>query len=346
MRVSMPQGASHGWGVAGRYLAAEIAKLSPLEGVTLHCIAGHDFRPYDASAWDRINIGYCFFEHELLAAPFIAAVAGRWDYIVAGSSWCEQQLRIGGMQRVCTILQGIDADLFQCQPSRSADGRFIVFSGGKFEFRKGQDIVIAAMRIFMQQHADVWLSCCWDNAWPNSLQTMQQSRLIDFAWQDIPCHVLLLETVQRNGLDPARVLLHPPFSNRRMQLIYTESDLGLFPNRCEGGNNMVMCEYMACGRAVVASNRSGHADVVNTGNAWALSRYREVEAMLGGIQTGRWQEAMVEEAAELLELAYCNKNERERKAVCAAADMQHLDWTAAARQFHAVGQALLGAANR
>ncbi len=342
----MPRGSSHGWGVAGERLTLEIGKLPPLEGVTLHCIAGHDFRPYDASAWDRINIGYCFFEHELLAAPFIAAAAERWDYIAAGSSWCEQQLRIGGMQRVCTILQGVDADLFHCQPSRSADGRFIVFSGGKFEFRKGQDIVIAAMRIFMQQHADVWLSCCWHNAWPNSLQSMQQSRLIDFAWRDSPCHELLQETVQCNGLDASRVLLHPLFPNHRMTLLYAESDLGLFPSRCEGGNNMVMCEYMACGRTVVASNQSGHRDVVNVANAWVLNRYKSVTAMLGGLQTGHWQEAVVEEVVELLELAYCDKSERERKAMRAAADMQHLDWAAAARQFHAVGHALLEAAKR
>lgn len=342
----MPQGTSHGWGVAGRYLAAEIAKLPPLEGITLHCIAGHDFKPYDASAWDRINIGYCFFEHEMLSRPFIAAASERWDYIVAGSRWCEQHLRLGGMSRTCAILQGIDLDLFQSQPPRTADGRFFVFSGGKFEFRKGQDIVIAAMRIFMQRHADVWLSCCWHNAWPNSLQTMQQSRLIDFVWREKPCRELLQEALQRNGLDPSRVLLHPPFPNQRMQLIYTESNIGLFPNRCEGGNNMVMCEYMACGRTVIASNQSGHADVISTSNAWVVNSYQSVTSMLGGLQTGHWQEALVEEVVELLELAYCDKNERERKAMQAAVDMQRLDWAAAARQFHAVGQALLETAKR
>lgn len=336
----MPQGASHGWGVAGRNLTSEIAKLPPLEGVTLHCISGHDFKPYDASFWDRINIGYCFFEHELLAAPFIADAADRWDYIVAGSSWCEQHLRTGGMSQTCTILQGVDADLFHYQSPRVADDRFIVFSGGKFEFRKGQDIVIAAMRIFMQRHADVWLSCCWHNAWPNSLQTMQQSRLIDFVWREMPCHELLQETIQRNGLDPARVLLHSPFPNQRMQMIYTESDLGLFPNRCEGGNNMVMCEYMASGRTVIASNQSGHADVISQANAWPLHKYCAVAAMLGGMQTGNWQEPIVGEVVDLLEVAYGSRIDRERKAMSAAADMQRLDWAAAARQFHAVGRAL------
>lgn len=338
----MPTGSAHGWGVAGKYLAAEIAKLPPLEGVTVHCVSGHDFKPYDASAWDHINIGYCFFEHELLARPFIAVAAERWDYIVAGSSWCERQLRAAGMQRTSTILQGVDANLFQPQPPRAADGRFIVFSGGKFEFRKGQDIVMAAMRAFMQHHTDVWLSCSWHNAWPHSLQTMQQSRLIDFLWRERPCNELLHETMVRNGLDPSRVLLHPPFPNQRMALIYAESDLGLFLNRCEGGNNMVMCEYMACGRTVIASNQRGHADVINTANAWVVNGYQPVTAMLGSMKTGNWQEARVEEVVDLLERAYADKKEREHKAACAAADMQRLNWAAAASQFHATGQALLG----
>jgi tetratricopeptide (TPR) repeat protein len=336
----MPTGSSHGWGIAGSYLRAELAKLPPLEGVTLHCISGHDFRPFDASAWDQINIGYCFFEHELLAAPFIAEAAKRWDYIVAGSSWCQQQLERFGMPRTSTILQGIDATRFAPQPLRNDDGRFIVFSGGKFEFRKGQDIVIAAMRVFMQRHTDVWLSCAWHNAWPDSIKTMQQSRLIDIGGQDLPCQQLLRETVVRAGLDSGRVLLHPPFDNRRMPLIYAESDLGLFPNRCEGGNNLVMCEYMACGRPVIASDQTGQADVISRQNAWPLTRYQPVTAMLAGHPTGNWQEPSVEEVVELLEQAYADHSALQHKGQAAAREMQRLNWGDAARRFHAIGQTL------
>ena len=343
MKVSMPSGSTHGWGIAGSYLKTELSKLPQLEGVTLHCITGHDFRPFDQAAWDRINIGYCFFEHELLAAPFIAEAAERWDHIVAGSSWCEQQLRKGGMVRTSTILQGVDQDLFHQQPSRSGDGRFIVFSGGKFEYRKGQDLVIAAMKTFMERHPDVWLSCSWHNHWPQSLMTMEQSRLIDFTWRAAPCHLLLLETVCRNGLDPNRVLLHPPFANSRMPLIYAESDIGLFPNRCEGGNNLVMCEYMASGRTVIASDRTGQADVVTAENAWPLTSYRPVAALTGGVQTGAWHEAVVEELLEALEEAYHNQAARQRKACAAVAAMQQLTWAAAARRFYELGQQLSAA---
>lgn len=344
MKVSMPTGSSHGWGIAGTKLSEEIAKLPVVEGVTLHCIARHDFMPFCQEEWDNINIGYCFFEHDLLAFPYISNASRQWDHIVAGSHWCEQILRKGGMERTSTILQGIDPIRFSMQPARNEDGRFIVFSGGKFEFRKGQDIVIAAMRVFMERHSDVWLSCAWHNAWPKSLKTMTQSKHIDFSWHEAPCDVLLLETLTRNGLDPSRVLLHPPFDNSRMPLIYSESDVGLFPNRCEGGNNMVMCEYMACGRSVVASTWTGHADVITPHNAFCLTSGQPVKALFEQHETGTWFEPSINNVVEQLESAYHDKKTRISRGIQAAQDMRQLSWKDAARQFHEIAAHLSDAA--
>ncbi len=336
MKVSMPKGTAHGWGIAGTYLADEIAKLPPIDGVTLHCIAGHDFSPFSSFDWDRINIGYCFFEHEIMAYHFIPQAAKRWDHIVAGSHWCEYHLRIAGMDRTTTILQGVDQNLFFPQPARVDDGRFIVFSGGKFEFRKGQDIVIAAMRRFMDKHPDVWLACSWHNQWPNSIRTMEQSALIEFNYQEEEPDALYRETLSRNGIDPARVILYPAMDNRTMNRIYGESDIGFFPNRCEGGNNMVMCEYMACGRTVIASNRTGHADVITRENAFCLSDYTPGLVELNSRKSGIWFEASVDEAVDVLEQAYQQKVLRTSKAIQAASDMRRFSWQEAALQFHAI----------
>jgi len=341
MRVAMPESSDHGWGIAGAYLSSELAKLPPVDGVTLHCIVGNDLRPFDESAWNNINIGYCFFEHELFVAPFVPTASKLWDHIVAGSNWCEQQLRMGGMERTSTILQGIDSSRFFMQRPRSNDGRFIVFSGGKFEFRKGQDIVIGAMRVFMERHKDVWLSCSWHNHWPVSLKTMEQSNLIDFKSHDMPCPEIILETIRRNGLDSERVLLHPLFDNARMPLVYAESDIGIFPNRCEGGNNLVMCEYMACGRTVIASNRTGHADVITPENAFCLTFYQPRTVLSGQNASGLWPEASYEELIELLEQAYLDRQTLVLKSRTAAHDMSLLSWKAAALKFHSLALQLV-----
>lgn len=343
MKVSMPSGRAHGWGIAGEYLTREIAKLPPVEGVTLHCISGHDFQPMNPADWNRINIGYCFFENDIEALRHTRRAAQEWDFIVAGSSWCEYQLRIGGVRNTSTILQGIDPANFYAVPPRDDDGRFIVFSGGKFEYRKGQDLVIAAMRVFMQRHCDAYLACSWNNQWPFSLATMVQSPYITFSPSNDDCTITLQRTLHENGIPSDRVYLAPLIDNALVRQIYQQTDIGVFPNRCEGGNNMVMSEYMACGRTVIASDATGHADVITSRNAFPLSSYSPILVSgASGQPVAVWHEPSLGELIEQLEFAYQNRDICTQKGVVAADDMKQLAWDKAARSFHAIGMRLAG----
>ena len=339
MRVSMPRGKAHGWGIAGDYLSREISRLTSLEGVTLHGIRTVALDPFDPSAWDRINIGYCFFEDSITVLEFTRRAAKEWDYIVAGSSWCEQHLRIGGIKNTTTILQGVDNSLFYPGAKKNFHDRFVVFSGGKFELRKSQDLVIAAMRVLMERHSNVMLSCAWYNQWPFSLSTMELSKYIGYHHREGDCLEILTETLQQNGIPLDRVLLHPVLNNEDMRDVYLNSDIGLFPNRGEGGNNMVMCEYLACGRTVIASDMTGHADVITPENALPLNNYHPY--YYHHHAEGVWFEATVEEIVEQLEYAYTHRAELRLKGLKAVEDMARLSWPGAAEQFHAIGKQLL-----
>lgn len=336
MKTSLPTGSAHGWGIAGDYLRREIAALPPIDGVTLHCVRGWDLQAFEPANWDKINIGYCFFEDNLEVLNFARDAAKRWDFMVAGSHWCEYNLRIGGFKATATILQGIDPRVFHPGAGLRSKDHFVVFSGGKFELRKGQDIVIAAMKVFMDRHDDVVLSCAWHNQWPFSLQTMELSTFIKYRHGEEECLSLLNRTLRENGIDTSRVLLHPLRDNRAMREIYLASDIGLFPNRCEGGNNMVMCEYLACGKTVIASDLTGHADVITPDNAFPLTRYRPY--LYQGHGRGVWFEPDLEEIIESLETAYQLRHQLHRKGLVAADDMGRLSWAQAARQFHALAQ--------
>ena len=342
MKVSMPSGSAHGWGIAGEYLAREIIKLPPVDGVTLHCIGGVDLKPLDPQAWDRINIGYTFFEDDIEVLRHTRRAAAEWDHIVAGSSWCEQHLRIGGIRNTSTILQGIDPANFSPSPPRPDDGRFIVFSGGKFESRKSQDIVIAAMKILMARHSDLWLSCAWYNHWPFSMATMQGSRYISYRHLEEDCMGLLRRTLQENGLPMDRIILHPLLDNARMRNVYVDTDMGLFPNRCEGGNNMVMSEYMACGRTAVASDASGQGDIITTENAFPLTSYEPLLISRSGVPSAIWFEPSLEEVVEKLGFALLNRGEIRARSIRAGEDLQRLRWDRAAEQFHGLACKLAG----
>ena len=341
MYVALPQGSGYGWGIAGKHLCEEMLAHRPLADVTLHSMKNPDFSPTFPAFWNKYNIGYCFFENDIDAHRYMGSAARDYDVIVAGSSWCEQHLRLGGVRNTATVLQGIDAGTFYFAPPRVNDGRFIVFSGGKFELRKSQDVVIAAMKIMMQRHADVWLSCAWHNHWPYSIATMSGSPLIQFRMrEDTSCDDLLKSVLVDNGIALDRVLFHSLKSNSEMREVYIQSDIGLFPNRCEGGNNMVMSEYMACGRTVIVSDKTGHADVVNQQNAFPLTRYKHQLIEMDGRPSALWFQPSVDEVVEQLEYAYQHRDQIVQKARMAAEDLKQLDWRVAAGKFYHLAEQL------
>lgn len=108
---------------------------------------------------------------------------------------------------------------------------------------------------------------------------------------------------------------------------------------------MVMCEYMACGRTVIASDATGHADVITPRNSFPLTSYSPI---LINDATGQpaaiWHEASVEELLEQLECAYQNRDTCIQKGHVAADDMKQLTWENAAQEFHAIGLRLASGA--
>ena len=74
------------------------------------------------------------------------------------------------------ILQGIDQTIFHPAPKSNMFGdRFVVFSGGKLEYCKGQDIVIAAFKIFQKLDLEALLITVCHNFWPQFMVGIEQT---------------------------------------------------------------------------------------------------------------------------------------------------------------------------
>ena len=124
------------------------------------------------------DIGVIFFENTRITPDEVAA-SRRYARIVAGSSWNRDVLQARGVEGVELVLQGIDPVLFHPMPRRPfRPGAFTIFSGGKLEARKGQDIVLAAFRRFHARHPDSVLVTAWQNAWPEKIRDIGQSGLV------------------------------------------------------------------------------------------------------------------------------------------------------------------------
>ena len=72
--------------------------------------------------------------------------------------------------------QGVDTAVFNPEPVPLLLKRsLVIFSGGKLENRKGQDIVIAAFRLLLRKYPDALLIAAWGNVGHVALNTIAAS---------------------------------------------------------------------------------------------------------------------------------------------------------------------------
>lgn len=229
-----------------------------------------------------------------------------YDAVIAASRWNEELLRDLGMQidvRLCH--EGVDAAIFNPGvPRRTKDGRFRVFSGGKAEWRKGQDLVIRAFKVFADAHDDAVLVAAWGSPWGTAA--------LDFVgrWDGgAPPGASAGQSnfsawMQLAGILDEQIELITPRANWEMAEVYGGIDAAVFPNRCEGGTNFVAMECMACGIPTLVRDQYGQRDLLEAGAhplrgnddnavdamvAWLEERYQspKVAEGIGGYWTWR-----------------------------------------------------------
>ncbi len=183
--LSLPEtGQPFGWSVASEELTAAIKALTEVYIIAdghagspnfpiLHACQGVNLLPLRPQVKSTVrNVGWSFCEDNIAVRRYLGN-AVFYDHTVCGSSWQADYFKALGLQHISVATQGVNWRLFEIPP-RALDDKFIVFSGGKAEYRKGQSMVIAAMRIFMHRHQDVWLNCCWHNPWGDQIAGYQQ----------------------------------------------------------------------------------------------------------------------------------------------------------------------------
>jgi len=346
--LALAKGKNFGWAVCSQYIEQELRNLnypvrivdetSPadIQGTVFHALSDRDFNPLHPVRGSR-NIGYTFFENELTEQS--KTNAGRYDLVLAGSSWCHQKLLAKDISNSSLLIQGIDPDRFYPVVPKKENNLFIVFSGGKFELRKGQDIVLSAFRKIQKKYNDIILMNMWYNFWPETMAMFQHSRHIMFSpygndWNEFMHHIYRI-----NGLDPKRIITIGAIDNEQLAAIYAKTDLGVFPNRCEGGTNLVLMEYMACGKPVIASYTSGHKDVLSRENSLLLDQLTPYPIYDSNKDLwADWEEPSVDQLVAQIEYAYHNRQEMERLGEQAGRDMLRFTWTDTAKSLlHSIG---------
>jgi tetratricopeptide (TPR) repeat protein/glycosyltransferase involved in cell wall biosynthesis len=328
-----------GWGIVSKYLKKELSKAlktinidehlelvnaNKIKGKIFHLLTDVNFYSIFPVRGD-INIGHTAFENEI--TEISKKNAKDYDLILGTSNWCKQKMLDAGIKNGDVLVQGIDPELFYPQDIHHNKNLFIIFSGGKFELRKGQDIVLKAVKILQDKYDDVILVNAWYNLWPEIMVSMNMSRFINFELKGRDWQEYMLNLYRINGLDEKRIFTLPIVPNEKLRELYHKTDIGLFPNRCEGGTNLVLMEYMACGRPVIASFNTGQRDVLTDKNSYPLLKMSDFKIHNDAKQlVSDWKEPDLDEVVAALEYAYFNREEIKRVGLRAAEDMKKFTW--------------------
>lgn len=330
----MPKSAPTGWGRCGNEISwrmqhkgvdvkeAEMGmEMVTVANVVLSPVSDHRFQ-YTTSELGVKNIGYGFIENNIYAKNLAYYGDRLWDHIACGSTWMREWLKDMVKIDTSVVIQGVNPAEFYYKETLSED--FVVGSFGKFEFRKSQDLVIAAFAIFQKMHPDVNLVYNWNNPWPDLIRK--------FAWNKhtaIRMHYSLEDqfySQNQRGLYAA--MLEDKGIKNSLNVhgnwedtSYRACDVILFPNRCEAGTNLCLMEALACGVPCIVTDATGHTDITRDLdypcedlllNCGKPRIFTQGEQFLG-----EWHEPCLDEIVSKLEQAYRQRDDlrRRRKAI-------------------------------
>ncbi|CAK0746831.1 hypothetical protein CCP3SC1AL1_1460006 [Gammaproteobacteria bacterium] len=309
------------------YLNRRLAKESPSQPMFLQDTViiygfGSDFtEPGSHARFQGLhNVGFIFFEE---MNPEKIGIGKKMDHLLAGSSWNTQVLKKLGFPKVSFVMQGVDTERFQPRSKQKRFGdRFVIFSGGKLEFRKAQDIVLVAFREFHKRHPEALLVTAWHNPWPamSVAGVLRSPHMLGAPKINSAGQFDISEWLLRNGLPRDSFLDTGFINNREFPEWYREVDVAVFPNRAEGGTNLVAMEIMASGVPCILSANTGHLDLTDESRTYPLFNQKPLSQ--------DWGESDPKEVVDRLEEVYQNRQEARVRGMEGARFIQQASWEA------------------
>jgi len=250
------------------------------------------------------------------------------DVLLAGSSWQTDLLRSAGLDNVVHFAPGFDGRRFRPGAKRNLfPGRFVIFSGGRLDFRKGQDLVIAAVREFCKRHPETLLVHAWQHPWPECIVPFAAGALVDGLPRYVGGQMLTAPWLAMNGLPTHSAVDIGMVANGLLPDIVREAHVGLFPSRAEAQPSAAMLECMASGVPCIMTRNTGHLDLAREPIGYPLVEQSDVAPAHARVRgTDGWGTARVDDILAQLEQAYTNTNDARRKGVAAAREVATYGW--------------------
>jgi glycosyltransferase involved in cell wall biosynthesis len=193
--------------------------------------------------------------------------------------------------------------------------------------------VLRAFRAFAARHSDAVLVTSWHSPWPITALTINEDCMLEPLPLTAEGRIDATGWATANGVSADQFIDLGIVPNHLMARVLREMDVAVFPNRCEGGTNLVAMECMACGVPAIVTDATGQCDLVATGATFPLRRLSPV--VRAGVGTDGWGECDVEEILESLEYVYANREAAQCRGLLGARAMAEWSWRAQIGTLHA-----------
>jgi glycosyltransferase involved in cell wall biosynthesis len=217
---------------------------------------------------------------------------------------------------VYVVPLGVDSNIFS--PSNDSNGeKTVFFNCGKWEIRKGHDIIVKAFNKAFSTNDDVELHMMCENPFNSEDENK--------AWKTLYKESKLGSKISLLG----RVSTHEEVYN-----IMANVDCGIFPSRAEGWN-LELLEMMSCNKPVITTNYSAHTEFCTPDNAFLVD-VDNLEPAIDGKwfhgDVGRWAslgDKQVDQIAEYMVHVHNNSIKTNKNGVETA---KKFTWANSARK--------------
>ena len=295
----------------------------------LHALR-NDFIPSlgEQSAHGNKNIGITFFESTEITSEGLVR-AREYDLIVTGSRWNKEILESRGLNNVVNIFQGVDQNLFKPgKKNKKYHDRFVIYSGGKLEYRKAQDVVSIAFKEFQKKHSEALLIFAWANQWTRIMPTICQSNFTKGYPDVTDDNVMLIDKwlIENDLLEDTFINLGM-LPNKDLPEYISAADMAIFPNRCEPGTNLMAMEAMAMGLPCIIAANTGQLDLIAENRCYPLINQTPVQPFAPYKEVSGWREPTIEETLKRMEEIYQDRIGARQRGIEAANFLSKFSWS-------------------
>ncbi len=177
------------------------------------------------------------------------------DKIMVCSNWAKEVVMNNvnkfDQSDIHVIPLGVDATVFRPCTLPNKRSTTVFLNCGKWEIRKGHDIIVECFNRAFTYHDDVelWMLC--DNPFIGEQNN---------EWKSLYKNSQLGEKIR---IIPRQQTQKDVYNIMRL------SDCGIFPSRAEGWN-LELLEMMSCGKHVITTNYSAHTEFCNNQNTMLI----------------------------------------------------------------------------